>query len=300
MNKTTQQNVNLNDIIEYDIKSLQNIAPKYTDRNKYIVEKTGKGVIYQITNKINGKIYIGQAVCITSDKNRLRIWGAESRFKSHISEALGTQADHCRLLNRAIRKYGAENFTVKTLIEDDIDKLDDHEVKYILDNNSLVPNGYNLDLGGKRGKDSDDTMAKKSESAKLRYAKLTDDERKEYMAKTGKAQLGNRRNNIKRKYPEDNELPKYIGATRYKDVVVGYTVSGFPIGIDKPEYSKSKSFRNVVNPKDALKCALEYLEELKIKHSSIQDSIQKIRDQENKERGEQKIIKMKLEKSKTV
>jgi predicted GIY-YIG superfamily endonuclease len=50
--------------------------------------------VYQITNKLNGKIYVGQTK-----------FSVEKRFKQH--------AKANSVIGCAIRKYGIENFTEK-------------------------------------------------------------------------------------------------------------------------------------------------------------------------------------------
>lgn len=91
-------------------------------------------VIYLITNKINGKQYVGQT-----------IHSAEKRFVEHCKPSETT----CRLLNRAIRKYGKEAFDVSVLEEVEArDKLDEREIYWIQQMNTLSPNGYNLNGGG--------------------------------------------------------------------------------------------------------------------------------------------------------
>ena len=55
------------------------------------------GIIYKITNKIDGKIYIGQT-----------IFSFDERYKGDIEK--NTHNDYLR---RAIQKYGIENFEVE-------------------------------------------------------------------------------------------------------------------------------------------------------------------------------------------
>ncbi len=43
--------------------------------------------IYKITNLVNNKIYIGQAVSHILNHNRYRPYGMDGRFRCHISEA---------------------------------------------------------------------------------------------------------------------------------------------------------------------------------------------------------------------
>lgn len=94
--------------------------------------------IYKITNTINGKCYIGQAVDI---KNR---WLAHRRrYKNPKS----TQYN-CRVY-RAMRKYGIENFRFEIIKECSVAQLNDLEIFYInqfkSDNKDF---GYNLTSGG--------------------------------------------------------------------------------------------------------------------------------------------------------
>ncbi len=89
--------------------------------------------IYKITNLIDGKCYIGQSVNI------------KKRFRSHRSNA---KSNHNEYLRKSISKYGIDNFAFEVLKECKIEQLDDYEKKYILQFNSLVPNGYNMDKGG--------------------------------------------------------------------------------------------------------------------------------------------------------
>lgn len=91
--------------------------------------------IYKITNKINGKVYIGQSVDITT------------RWKQEINAAKrGEQYPLCR----ALRKYGIENFEFSILEECAREMLDELECFYIKKFDS-VKNGYNLQYGGQTG-----------------------------------------------------------------------------------------------------------------------------------------------------
>lgn len=87
--------------------------------------------IYKITNRINGKIYIGQS------KN------PKERFQSHCSPSSNKSPVDC-----AINKYGRENFDFE-IIEKDIIDYNEKEKYWIAAYNSLVPNGYNISEGGK-------------------------------------------------------------------------------------------------------------------------------------------------------
>jgi group I intron endonuclease len=88
--------------------------------------------IYQITNTVNGKIYIGKTVKTI-----------EERFQRHIYNANAKSQTH---LYRAIRKYGTESFTVTELESgfNSEDDLNEAEIRYI---SELSPH-YNMTAGG--------------------------------------------------------------------------------------------------------------------------------------------------------
>ena len=165
-----------------------------------------EGDIYYIKNKVNGKGYIGQALKFVSKNSKQQKWRAVNRWKSHLREAElkvnenspSWQKDRCVALNHAIRKYGAENFTVEILCECSLDEMDNKEIKYINKYNTLVPNGYNLKTGGKSGKDSDITRERKRQ---MRIGKKHSEETKRRISM---GQMGNRRVRDTRKRPEDN------------------------------------------------------------------------------------------------
>lgn len=85
--------------------------------------------IYLITNKINGKKYVGCSIDI------------KSRWKAHINNNVVG-------LGKAITKYGAENFTFEVLLECPNICFDFWECHFITKHNSIAPDGYNLTGGG--------------------------------------------------------------------------------------------------------------------------------------------------------
>lgn len=107
-----------------------------------------QGEIYQITNIINGKSYIGQAVCFWSSGRK---WGTINRWKHHVKCAQSNKTE-CRLLENAINKYGEENFVVSIIETCFIIEMNDLEDYYIQAYNTIQPYGYNLQTGGGNGR----------------------------------------------------------------------------------------------------------------------------------------------------
>jgi len=94
--------------------------------------------IYKITNIINGKIYIGQAVSHILNHNKYRPYGHLKRFKTHISEAFSKKKNQCHYLNNAIRKHGPTNFISELLEQCPLTLAGDRETYYINYYSSLI------------------------------------------------------------------------------------------------------------------------------------------------------------------
>lgn len=87
--------------------------------------------IYKITNKINGKAYVGQSV------------NPKSRWRNHI---VGNGKDGVSLIHRAIVKYGEDNFTFEILgWFEDYNEKEKYYIEYF---QTLQPYGYNIQKGG--------------------------------------------------------------------------------------------------------------------------------------------------------
>lgn len=123
------------------------------------------GIIYCFTNKINNKKYIGQTV------------NPNHRYVQHKSVAFNEKdPSYNTPFHAAIRKYGWENFNYEVLISeiDDFNILNQLEIYYIDKYNTKVPNGYNIQAGGKNApKPKDSEWRKKLIWAQ---AKLTEEE----------------------------------------------------------------------------------------------------------------------------
>lgn len=89
-----------------------------------------KGFIYKITNKVNGKSYIGQTK-----------YTVEFRWRQHQHKK-----DNVYFHN-AIKKYGVDNFIVETLEECNYEDLDSREMFYIAKYDTFN-SGYNMTIGG--------------------------------------------------------------------------------------------------------------------------------------------------------
>lgn len=117
--------------------------------------------IYKVTNKINGKVYIGQTIKTI-----------EERWRQHQNAAL--KHDCQTHFARALRKYGIENFTIEQI--DSVtsrNELDEKEIYWIQYYNSFK-DGYNSTRGGQHysshEKKTDEELAAIKE--KLRDSKL--------------------------------------------------------------------------------------------------------------------------------
>lgn len=94
--------------------------------------------IYSFQNNVNGKQYIGSTIV-----------KPQVRYNQHIYNATHEECHQYHYpLYEAIRKYGIENFTF-SIIEQSIcteQELREKEQQYIIQLNTLSPNGYNQTL----------------------------------------------------------------------------------------------------------------------------------------------------------
>ena len=110
--------------------------------------------IYIVTNRINGKIYVGQT-----------IKSLKQRWSQHCKDT------SCVALYNAIKKYGSDEFDIKLLEECfSLDELNECEIKWINELNAIGSNGYNIREGGKGGGAlSENTKNKIKEKALKRW-----------------------------------------------------------------------------------------------------------------------------------
>jgi group I intron endonuclease len=108
--------------------------------------------IYLITNKVNGKRYVGQ----TSKT-------IEERFKKHIYDSFNGKRQQA--LHHAIRKYGSENFEIKIVARcNSFEESNHREALCVKLYRTMSPNGYNLMEGGSNSKKSEESKKKMSEA----------------------------------------------------------------------------------------------------------------------------------------
>jgi group I intron endonuclease len=148
-------------------------------------------IIYEIKNKINGKVYIGQ----------------------HSSDELESYWGSGKLIKYAINKYGIENFE-RTILErcSTKDELNEREKYWIKEKNSII-NGYNLKDGGTGGDNSkfidysDEWVEKQRQNTKNYWNNLSDDDRKN----RGQKVIGNKNPMFgKEGFWKNKKIPKEI------------------------------------------------------------------------------------------
>lgn len=118
--------------------------------------------IYCVTNKVNGKRYVGQTTSTIV-----------VRWKDHVASAKRNEG--CRVLGAAIRKYGVESFELETIeVVSDQEEADNAEAKWISGLQSRVPHGYNLTAGGGgNGRHHDESKRLIGEASLRHWHKMT-------------------------------------------------------------------------------------------------------------------------------
>lgn len=132
-------------------------------------------IAYLITNTMNGMCWIGRTTK-----------SVEQRFAWHVRNSRSPvwrgQQHGCPALHEAIRLFGPQVFTSEVLAcASSMADLRDLETILIIQHNSLVPNGYNLELGGIK---HPETRRKLSRALKGR---VFSDETKAKMVAAGRA-----------------------------------------------------------------------------------------------------------------
>lgn len=131
-----------------------------------------KFYIYKITNIVNNKVYIGQSI---SPKHR---WQAHKRSANKPSQ----------IIHYALAKYDIRNFVFEVVASClDQDAANNTETTIVIQENSLVPNGYNVSNGGFNAPKTEEWKRKvvTTRRAKDNYKHSNETKRKIAMANTG-------------------------------------------------------------------------------------------------------------------
>jgi group I intron endonuclease len=96
--------------------------------------------VYKFTNVLNGKSYVGQSINI------------RRRYNHHRRISSDIRGGDVLYINTVMHDVGFDNFEFTVLEECSKEELDEKEIYYIKKYNTLIPNGYNISFGGKKGK----------------------------------------------------------------------------------------------------------------------------------------------------
>lgn len=176
-------------------------------------------IVYKITNKINGKMYVGQ-----SKKS------AEDRFQRHIKAA----KKKCnRYLYDAMNHYGYDNFVIE-VIESDIEKerIDEREIFWIKELSTLIPNGYNMTKGGGGGY----TVEYWDEDRKKEWYRNQGDKRRGKRSPDWCESI--RQASILREQSKDDETKKTISDKISNTLKEKYESGDIEINVPAPKFGK--------------------------------------------------------------
>jgi len=174
--------------------------------------------VYLIENKANKKVYVGQSVDI------------RKRKRAHLSN-LRRNCHPNTYLQNSFNKYGEKNFVFTILKKCKTEDLDELEMKYISEYNSIgLQNGYNLRYGGNDTTFSESTKEKMSKSSRKRF------ENKDYAIKYF--------SDINRTISLD--VVSKIKKMLYEDIEVDEIVRIMGVGVNKVNHIFSiQSFKHI-------------------------------------------------------
>jgi hypothetical protein len=133
----------------------------FLDKSKVVME------IYKITSKTSKKSYVGQAVSHIMNQGKYRRHGTEGRFKRHVEEAVNnTKRKQCVCFNNAIRKYGADDFSMEVIAVCLVVEADYWETIGIELHGTMAPHGYNLKHGGQHFQHTEQSRSKVAHGVK--------------------------------------------------------------------------------------------------------------------------------------
>ena len=152
------EEVGTNNNISANMENIVIITEKPRPSNQGDRPYGAYGWIYVIRNTVNGKLYVGQT-----------IHKVEHRWYQHVQKSQYNTKKHNTntCISGAINKYGADSFSVDIIAAgNSLEDLNEKEIFWISQLNTIAPNGYNIKTGGKNGKLSEESKRKLSESLK--------------------------------------------------------------------------------------------------------------------------------------
>jgi group I intron endonuclease len=182
------------------------------------------GCVYCATNTVNGKKYVGKT-----------IHNLDFRIKNHIYQASHNHSSRS-LIHKAMDKYGVDVFSWEVLFKDnDEEILFQKEISYIQSLSTLVPNGYNIDNGG-RGRSG--YKASEATRLKMSQANLGKTKSPEWRDKISISNLGKHNDSVavKRGWltrrQRDKESGRILGVCRSSSVKKPWMAHIYYDGID--------------------------------------------------------------------
>uniref|UniRef100_A0A6C0AZ68 GIY-YIG domain-containing protein n=1 Tax=viral metagenome TaxID=1070528 RepID=A0A6C0AZ68_9ZZZZ len=180
------------------------------------------GYIYLITNKLDGKQYIGQT--IRKDINKR--W---NDYRNLAKKQIGSY------FYNALKKYNPINFKFQIIcicFDEDCNKYEEY---YIKNMNTLVPYGYNLRLGGKNGKQHPESIEKRRIANTGKKRSEEHIFRAEKSPNFGKILSEEQKRKISSSYTKERKkLQSIIMKERYKNsILIKRNIQGLQKGLEK-------------------------------------------------------------------
>lgn len=148
--------------------------------------------VYRIINKVTNKCYIGKTTI-----------GYEKRFNKHKEHARNKVN---RRLYDSMNHHGINNFKVELLCTcTSLEDMNSKEILAIKQYNSLIPNGYNMTLGGDGG---------------YTLSKWSEDDRKALYKRQAEKRKGTKRTDEQKSRMSDAQKGKYISPEQREKIAM--------------------------------------------------------------------------------
>lgn len=242
-------------------------------------------IIYKITNILNGKIYVGQ-----DSNNDPEYYGSG------------------KIIKNAIKKYGKENF-IKETIEfcETKEKLNEREIYWISEINSIVPNGYNITSGGTGGniwqflsdKQKEERNEKWKKTVDERYSGVTwechTEEGNKKISETKKGKKCTNRKRIKLSQEHKDNISKSMKGKKMSDETK-QKLRNINTGKEMSENIKEKISKSLKNNKNAK--GYKHTEEAKKKISESKKGGKSNKGYKWTEEQKKRMVEKRLERNK--